>query len=95
MDTNVLKPIPEELNDLSDMARTIRAASSVKTKRYRYKNMSCTTKGRGTPNLARAMQTALKPVVAINIKAAVTVSRNRVRIEKKESHPPETLIDPI
>ena len=38
---------------------------------------------------------ALKPVKAINTKAAVTVSINRKRMERKETQPPEMPIVPM
>src|SRR4030042_94274 len=77
--------MPRPWKERRALARTRRRASSVRTKIYRYRNRTCMTKLLGAPIFSRARQTALRPVPAINIKAALTVRTKRSMMEAKET----------
>lgn len=89
MRTKTRMPAPRFPKERMSRARTTRIASSMRTKRYRYRKRSWETKSAGSPRRRKPRQMPGKEVVAISRRAALTVRANFTRIEAKETQPAE------
>src|SRR5512140_3190407 len=91
MRTRTRMPVPRVPKERMSRARATRIASSMRTKRYRYRKRSWETKRAGTPRRRKPRQMPGKEVVAISRRAALIVSANFTRIDAKETQPAETV----
>ena len=85
MRTKTRAPAPRFPKERMSRARTTRIASSMRTKRYRYRKRSWETKSAGSPSRRKPRQMPGKEVVAISRRAALIVSANFTRIDAKET----------